>query len=142
MAFTVKENIMEHIELSIHSIIDVITNSSTEIYCSYDKQSVESAKSIINTILKIAGAEKTADDYFDIYLWIDKWALIDIKSQMLKEDYTEEEIDKLIAEKNKIILKYASDSSMRLIIATKDGAESNMLTKMWDIFNAEAVYDG
>jgi len=53
------------IKIPYHSFIDVITNSSTEIYVSADKQSIEMAKEFIDGLLKIAGSDKTFDDLFE-----------------------------------------------------------------------------
>lgn len=53
-------------KINVHSFIDVITNSSTEIYMWADEGSVKTVKGIIDTILKAAKSDKTADDLFDI----------------------------------------------------------------------------
>ena len=48
----------------LQSWSDVITNSSTEIYQEATEYTVSAVKEIINTILKIAGSDKTCDDLF------------------------------------------------------------------------------
>ena len=51
------------IKLKIHSIVDVITNSSTVIY-TYQNSTSE-AKDLVNEMIKLSGAtDKTADDIF------------------------------------------------------------------------------
>jgi hypothetical protein len=55
---------MELLKFKIHSIVDVITNSSTTIY-TFQGDSVEPAKELINEMLKLSGiTDKTADDIF------------------------------------------------------------------------------
>jgi hypothetical protein len=53
--------------LSIHSFVDVITNSSTEMYIDYSG-SIEPCKKMINEMFKACGSDKTCDDVFDIKL--------------------------------------------------------------------------
>lgn len=52
--------------IPVHSIVDVITNSSSVIYTEAHGNSVALCKKIINAILTAAGSTKTADDLFDI----------------------------------------------------------------------------
>jgi len=58
---------MTTIKLSIHSFVDLITNSSTEMYIDYSG-SVEPCKEMINGIFKAFGIEKTCDEVFDLKL--------------------------------------------------------------------------
>ena len=59
---------MKSISIPIHSIVEVITNSSTEIYTMIKEKSAEYIKEFINKILSIAESNVTADDLFDIRL--------------------------------------------------------------------------
>ena len=52
--------------IPIHSVVDVITNSSSVIYTEATANSVTTMKEIINDILKMAESPKTVDDLFDI----------------------------------------------------------------------------
>lgn len=52
--------------IRIKSITDVITNSSTEVFTFADEGSVEKLKRFIDSILYIAGSEKTCDDLFEV----------------------------------------------------------------------------
>jgi hypothetical protein len=58
---------MTTIKLLVHSFVDLITNSSTEMYIDYSG-SVEPCKEMINGIFKTFGVEKTCDEVFDITL--------------------------------------------------------------------------
>jgi len=53
--------------LKVHSFVDVITNSSTEMYIDYSG-SIEPCKKMINEMFKACGSDKTCDDVFDLTL--------------------------------------------------------------------------
>ena len=57
--------------LAIHSIIDLVTNSSTEIYVTCHTKTVETIKEFVNGILKSVNSDKTADDLFDMSLYME-----------------------------------------------------------------------
>lgn len=66
---------MELFSFKIHSIVDVITNSSTVIY-TYQDGSVKPAKALIDEMLKIFNVnDKTADDifYFGVFTSEDRY---------------------------------------------------------------------
>jgi len=54
--------------IKIHSFIDVITNSSTEIYVRASQSSIDSVKKLVNSLLAFAGNKQTADDLFEFKL--------------------------------------------------------------------------
>jgi len=59
---------MKHtIKIPVHSLIDLITNSSTEIFvdCS---GSVQPAKDLLTEFLKVSGSDKTCDEVFEVTL--------------------------------------------------------------------------
>ena len=78
--------------ITIQSISDIITNSSTEVYTIYTKNDIKTIKSIVNALLAVNG-DLTFDDLFDIellindsvfeYLWND--------STELQQEYPNEE---------------------------------------------------
>ena len=57
---------MKPIVISVHSIIDVITNSSSEIYSIAHWQTHENVEKLINEILKLSGSKLKCKDLFDI----------------------------------------------------------------------------
>jgi hypothetical protein len=77
------------ITLKLHSIIDVITNSSTEIYTYVGKYSIDKAYELLNEILKIAGSDKKAEDLFDVKLVLTE-DLIDHFTCIDEEDWPSE----------------------------------------------------
>ena len=58
------------VKIKIHSIVALITNSSTEIYSFYDS-SVEVAKELVNEMLNAFTVGGVWNDYFTIELFID-----------------------------------------------------------------------
>lgn len=60
---------------------DIITNSSSEIYCVYSKHGISLIKDIVNSILKIANSKETFDSLFEIKL---------IPNEYIEEDFIDE----------------------------------------------------
>jgi len=54
--------------IKIHSFVDLITNSSTEIYIEATEKTIQSIKEIIDNILLLGNSDYTCDDLFDIEL--------------------------------------------------------------------------
>jgi len=57
---------MKEIRIPFHSYIDVITNSSTEIFASVSNNAKDIMTEILTSVLKAAGSNKTVDEIFDI----------------------------------------------------------------------------
>ena len=53
------------VDIKIQSMTDVITNSSTSVFCVYEPQNIDTIKNLVNSILAISG-DYTFDDLFDI----------------------------------------------------------------------------
>ena len=58
---------MEKFKLNVHSVIDLITNSSTEMFVDYSG-SIEPVKELVNEFLKAEGSTLHCDDIFEIKL--------------------------------------------------------------------------
>jgi hypothetical protein len=56
-----------HTTVNIHSFVDVITNSSTEIFVS-SENTLTIVKEVLVELLKVMGSDKTVDEVFDIKL--------------------------------------------------------------------------
>lgn len=54
------------------SISDIITNSSSEVFTIYNESSINSVKTLVNSILKAGGSHYKFDDLFTAELVIDK----------------------------------------------------------------------
>jgi hypothetical protein len=80
---------MKSIKFNVHSVVDVITNSSTCIYTQATAGSIQSVKDIINSLLALGETDLTADDLFDIKITSDE--LIDQRKEMLGDRGTLDE---------------------------------------------------
>jgi len=59
---------MKELKIKVHSIVDLITNSSTEIYVYAGDYTLKSVKELIDSLLEIGGSIKKADDLFTFEL--------------------------------------------------------------------------
>ena len=59
---------MKSLNITIHSFVDVITNSSTEVYIHADGGTVSAVKELVDNILDGAGSTYRFDDLFVIEL--------------------------------------------------------------------------
>jgi len=104
---------MKTLKIPIHSMIDLITNSSTEIFVTSDS-SVKPAKELLTELLKINGSDKTCDEVFTLTVEVDNERLADFLADQM-EEYDEELWNKLgledasWQETDNIISKYLED---------------------------------
>jgi hypothetical protein len=59
---------MKPLYIPIHSFVDVITNSSSEIYVTASRKTVTTVVAAIDAILKSGGSDKTCKDLFVVTL--------------------------------------------------------------------------
>jgi len=71
-------------KLPIHSFVDVITNSSTEIYITVREKALDFTKELFNKILKFANVNGTFDDYFTAEVLSNTYDLQNILSDCIK----------------------------------------------------------
>lgn len=72
-------------KIKFHSVIDVITNSSTEIYSWYD-ESVGACKEMLAEMLKAFGVDKQVDDIFSVTIGYDQYVYSDYLDNLDEED--------------------------------------------------------
>lgn len=109
---------MRKLVIKVHSIVDVITNSSTVIYTQADEGTIKSVKELINALLAIGKSELTADDLFEFSLDDDEES---------HSDYGYNDVN--------LIVSCKSDNE-HAIAAVK------ILNRLDSLFNHEAEYDG
>lgn len=103
--------------IKFHSVIDVITNSSTEIYSWYD-ESIGACKEMLEEIFKVFGVDKPVDEVFHITLGFDNYVYIDFIDRQSDEDVNElfpGYLDKSWKEKAEIVtafIKRVSDGEI------------------------------
>jgi hypothetical protein len=78
---------MKTITFKIHSFVDLITNSSSEVFVAASKSTVDTVKEIVNTLLKQSNSTATCDDLFDIDFVIPKG------SYFINPNYDEDDED-------------------------------------------------
>ena len=98
--------------VNTHSVIDLITNSSTEMFMNMES-SVEPLKELINEFFRVSGVNKTCDDVFKITVANSYW---EDYFEDMKDDYpelTEEEVKAKAMEPD-------GESKTELVIETID----------------------
>jgi len=81
------------INIPIHSFIDVITNSSTSVYVGCHGNTIKFATDMIDSLLKAAGSDKTADDIFEFKITVEKSGETEKIWENLSEYYTDSELE-------------------------------------------------
>jgi hypothetical protein len=158
---------MKRSVIPFHSVVDVITNSSTVIYTQASVAAATVAKDIINELLTIIGSDKKAEDLFDIEvvpMWEDSYDFFNYERHTLPEwlphlprssdykerakmqaNYWKDNFD-LIAEWAKEIGPGSANDyhtpKLSLVVKTKDGTPIKLAEKAMQLFEMEAGYDG
>lgn len=105
---------MDLLMISIQSVTDIITNSSSEIFVIYRKSDFEFIKEIINELLKLAGSNKTFDDLFELKIWTTEEAEEDYAKSGSSQDFIDwcmdKDLDIDIDERNPYIESYTIDA--------------------------------
>lgn len=105
---------MDLLMISIQSVTDIITNSSSEIFVIYRKSDFEFIKEIINELLKLAGSNKTFDDLFELKIWTTEEAEEDYAKSSSSQDFIDwcmdKDLDIDIDERNPYIESYTIDA--------------------------------
>ena len=146
--------------MKIHSIVDVITNSSTVIY-TYQDNSIEPAKELVNEMLKLSGiTDKTADDIFCFNVLYNLEVLHDLYHDNIDPGYNDryDKIDSYITNciqnndiPNWMTPNYSDYSSYdlprptELYITVKEPQYQNLADKLLIFLNSpnmESRYDG
>jgi len=80
--------------IPVHSFVDLITNSSSEIFTSASDSTVAAAKEIVNKVLAAGGSLATCDDLFNVsLLYHVRYYDNDISDTVEKEFNTEAEVN-------------------------------------------------
>lgn len=113
---------MNSLTIKAHSIVDVITNSSTVIYTQAKEGSIETVKEIINSLLKLGGSDKTADDLFNI--------------EITSEQLIDEQKDRLAYDDDDISMleKYAGRE-----LEWNDPDRKRLLDELWNKINSGEI---
>jgi len=110
------------IKIPVHSQIDVITNSSTEIFV-HSENSIEPARELLAELLKMDGSDKKVDDVFEISTRMEEWNL----EQMIEygsEDIDSDELQEELGIDPKLPYKEKEKEIKRVVKEIMDGTRS------------------
>jgi len=136
---------MKSIIIKVHSFIDVITNSSTEIYCNAKDKALDMVREVINKVLKDSWSDKSFDDLYTI--WYVAWGSVEWRDM---DNFTKEEIEnfknwKLLTEGEVGKLKDHSYNEnwdwldVKVVSKNSDGVEN--FAHLFDIFEYSESYN-
>ena len=110
---------------------DIITNSSSEVYCVYSEEGINRIKDLVNSILEVAGSDKKCDDLFEISLIPDSFLDEDFYYAFNREPENEQELleyaltlnqyDRPVFEGINVIAKNPKDKHAADLISCIDG---------------------
>jgi|GEM_PF-5269719 len=138
---------MKTLKIAVHSLVDVITNSSTVIYVQVHDKTVKFMKEFIDYFLKKSGSKKTADQLFEFKMEMDP----DLKSDRIsdimdEEDCTEARALQILEEKLKDgdFTDCNGYDKRQLVLVPKDGSKDTLNATEWvqKIFEVDANRDG
>lgn len=110
--------------ITINSMTDVITNSSTSVFVVYAEHNIDSIKELVNSILAIDG-RYTFDDLFTISLEFD-YDVIEHYSEELSEEFSE----------------FAKDNAdyEEILNSFDEEKKSRLADELWDFINYDYDY--
>lgn len=117
----------ERYTFTCHSIVDLITNSSTQLYIEATESTIKAIKELIDNILLFAKSKHTFEDLFTIELNPDDVA-----------EYKDQEEDKYESNYKNISLIVKS----RNTDSPAGKAAASVLSNLTGLFNIESQYDG
>lgn len=140
---------MKSIVINIHSFIDVITNSSTEIYCNAKDNALEMIEEVVQKVLTAAGSDKKFSDLFEC--WYIAWDAMERQDdeELEEKDFTKEEIKKIKdwkiltwqeVDKVKEFMRDEDWSFLSVKVTAKNSDED--FADLFDIFEYEESYNG
>ena len=135
---------MKTIKIYLHSFVDIITNSSTEIYTNPTEKSVETMYSIIGKLLKVAWIKTDPKELFDVHLE----AVYKIPTEEQEDDENLDDYDECEPyiptkeEEEALRDKYVNDSEYRrevftLVVKDKTGKNENIVEELQSMFESE-----
>jgi hypothetical protein len=125
--------------IPIHSMVDVITNSSTVTYIYAHSKSIQYAKNVLEKIMEILNVDGEVDDYFDIKLILNDRGLDYIWDNMDEENLTEDELQSMIDNNDPALLEYVSEQEyFDISINPKSDVDTNIADMFLNIFTIES----
>ncbi len=130
---------------TLHSVVDVITNSSTEIFTFANSKAIAQTWKALDKILKIAGITKGAKDLFKVsvdisYTYLDQETEGCEEISVHKTIESDTELEKVLGEIN----KYAYDEGLRdlttsINVTGRLGGEVDLVDLIGSVFHQESI---
>jgi len=143
---------MKSLRIPLHSFVDLITNSSSEIFVQAHDKTIVAVKEVINNLLKGVGSDKTADDLFTIELGIEvdnpesyEERKISGKGYTVMLSTSTPEGAAALKEKQD---DYEYPAKTDIIVTPKDGTNENLvlaartLSDLTGLFSIDSRYNG
>jgi hypothetical protein len=136
---------MKPIKVCIHSVIDIITNSSTEIFVGTHKNTIPLFKEFINQLLKDAGSDQTCEDIYDVELKYNKYEYNDLIEELIEdEECTEEEAKTILKDRaENDCSSYETKLYLHITKKSDNSIEEsvNITKKIYDMFDVNEWCD-
>ena len=135
--------IMKPLTIYIHSFVDLITNSSTEIYISATDKTIESIEKLVDNILSMGHSEYKCRDLFEISIDIEGFCQdYDYEYRENKDETPEQFLQREIENSG-----YDNHRCTRIkvIPKTEDAISKDVatvLSSLTSLFNIDAAYNG
>jgi len=138
---------MKPIKIPIHSFVDLITNSSTEIFVQATDKTIKTAKDIVNDLLTFNGSTQTADELFTFSLIMEGAEYTDEETE---EDICVDRLDITSKEGEKIYKEHFQDSEYQrdiiLVVTPKIDSPliktiAKSLEKLHSTYEQDASYN-
>jgi len=134
---------MKSIKIFVHSFVDLITNSSTEIYISASEKTIESIEKLVDNILTLGKSEYKCRDLFDIsldlkgfcqdYYYDDRENKDETPEQFMEREVKESGYDNYRSVKIKVSSKIKGK-------AAEEAA--SVLSSLTSLFDIDSSYNG
>ncbi len=119
---------MESVILRVHSVVDIITNSSSEIYVEATEHTVKNVKELVDNLFALTGSQLKCDDVFDIKL----------KNTNASDD-DEDESESYEGEYPEVDLVVTPKEG---VTSEESKVASKILSSLTSIFSIESAYNG
>ena len=118
------------IVLRIHSFIDIITNSSTEIFVQANDETIKNIKNLVNSILTIGGSSLKCDDIFEMSI------VEEIYSPGVYYE-TQEELQQAIEEGDEYVWTNCLIKTKTLVSSKEAELAANIINNLYNLFEGE-----
>ena len=131
---------MKSLIIPFHSFVDLITNSSSQVFITADEKTISAVRDMIDNLMKVAGSTQRSVDLFDIDI-VDSYygkTRAENDAAVAAGEADESEIRYLFGEE-----EYPAKTAIRVtpkINTPESAAAAKYLSKLTTMFSIEAYY--